>query len=103
MMATNLPSELEVFYQFLAEQLQNGASDLSPEQSVEAFRSYQRDLERLKNDIRPAVEQFKRGEGRQLDYDALKDDVTKRLAEKDITECRALLPDQRRHLHCPDL
>lgn len=86
MMATNSPSELDVFYHFLAEQLQDGACDLSPEQSVEAFRSYQRDLERLKNDIRPAVEQFKRGEGRQLDYDTVKDEVTQRLAEKGITE-----------------
>ena len=86
MTATNSPSELDVFYQFLAEQLRDGASDLSPEQSVEAFRSYQRDLERLKNDIRPAVEQFKRGEGRQLDYDAVKDEVTQRLAAKGITE-----------------
>jgi len=87
-MTTNSPSELDVFYHFLAEQLQDGASDLSPEQSVEAFRSYQRDLERLKNDIRPAVEQFKRGEGRQLDYDAIKAEVTQRLAETSASSSR---------------
>ena len=97
-MAADLPSELEVFCNFLAEQLQNGDSDLSPEQSVEAFRAHQRDLDRLKQDIRPAVERFKCGEGRQLDYDAVKDEVTQRLAEKGITEC-TLLPDGRRHLH----
>jgi len=85
-MSTETQSELELFHRFLSEQLENGESDLSPEESVEAFRAYQRESGRLKEAIRPAVERFKRGEGSELDYEAVKDEVTQRLAEKGITE-----------------
>ena len=85
-MATEPQSELVWFHRFLSEQLENGASDLSPEESVKAFRAFQRESGRLKKAIHPAVERFKRGEGRELDYEAVKDEVTQRLAEKGITE-----------------
>jgi len=69
------------------DQLEAGSVRLSPEESVEAFCAYQRDLARLKKDIQPAVERFHRGEGGcELDYDAVKQDVAQRLAEKGITD-----------------
>ncbi len=86
-MATQVPTELESFHRFLTLQLESGGKDLSPEESLDAFRAYQRDLARLKKDIQPAVERFQRGEGgRELDYDAIKQDVTQRLAERGITD-----------------
>ena len=85
-MATQPQSELELFHRFLSEQLQNGGADISPEDSVKAFRAYQRESARLKKEIHPAVERFKRGEGQELDYEAVKEDVTRRLAERGVRE-----------------
>ncbi len=42
-MSTDTCREIETFYQFLGERIQEGSIDLSPEESVEAFRAYQRD------------------------------------------------------------
>lgn len=85
-MATELPSELKSFHWFLTEQLRRGDVSLSPEQSVEAFRAYQRDLERCREDIRPALERSVRGQSEPLDIEELKERVTKRLAAKGITD-----------------
>lgn len=85
-MATQSPSELESFHRFLTEQLSGGRSDLSPEESVEAFRTYQRELKRIQEEIAPAVEAYKRGEGRPVDYEAIKDEVTQRLRERGATD-----------------
>jgi hypothetical protein len=78
--------ELESFHRFLTEQLADGRDDLTVEESVAAFRAYQADLERLRKDIQPAVQRHRRGEGRELDYEAIKDEVTARLAERGITD-----------------
>ena len=86
LMAAQLPNELESFHQFLTEQLQHGAGELSPEESVKAFRAYQRDRERCREDIRPALERSLRGESEPLDVEGLKARVTKRLADKGITD-----------------
>ena len=87
-MRTKAVSELESFSLFISEYLSNGDGSLTLEESVEAFRAHQRDLERLKEDIRPAVERFKRGghEGRELDYKKIEGDVTQRLAAEGITD-----------------
>jgi hypothetical protein len=61
-MAKDNSSELVVFYRFLGDQIQGGSVDLSPEESVEAFRAYKRDLERLQDDLRPAIDRLERGE-----------------------------------------
>ncbi len=85
-MATQLPSELESFHRFLTEQLERGEPSLSPEQSVEAFRAYQRDLERCWEDIRPALQRSVRGESEPLDIEELKARVTQKLADRGITD-----------------
>ena len=85
-MATQLPNELESFHRFLAEQLKRGVVELSPEESVEAFRAHQRDLERCREEIRPALERSLRGESEPLDTEELKTRVTQRLADKGITD-----------------
>ncbi len=61
-MSTDPCREIEEFYQFLGERLQERSVNLSPEESVEAFRAYQRDLERLRKELEPALDRFERGE-----------------------------------------
>ncbi len=86
-MASQVPTELESFHRFLTEQLERGGKDLSPEESLNAFRVCQRELARLKQDIQPAVQRSLRGGGgRELDYDAFEQDGARGLAEKGITE-----------------
>jgi hypothetical protein len=85
-MATQLPNELESFHQFLTEQLGRGEPKLSPEESVKAFRAYQRDLERCGEEIQPALERSLRGESQPFDAEELKARVTQGLAERGITE-----------------
>jgi hypothetical protein len=61
-MSTDPCREIETLYQFLGERLQEGSVNLSPEESVEAFRAYQRDLERLRKELQPALDRFDRRE-----------------------------------------
>ncbi len=43
-------------------------------------------LDRLEKDIQPAVQRFEAGGGRELDYEAIKEEATERLAEEGITD-----------------
>lgn len=85
-MATEPQTELQAFHRFLGQQLESQRSDMSVEDSVRAFRSYQQDLEQLRADIRPALDEIERGEASELDYDVLKVRIAGRLAEKGITD-----------------
>ncbi len=85
-MATQLPSELESFQRFLTEQIQGGDAELSPEESVKAFRAYQDDLQRLREDIQPALERSLKGERELFDINDVKARGRKRLAKKGITD-----------------
>jgi hypothetical protein len=86
-MATDMCHEIEAFYQFLGRQLEAGSVDLSPEQSVQAFRAYQSDLLRLRNDLQPAIDRSDRGEPAVLfDADDVKRRGRERLAREGITE-----------------
>ena len=85
-MATQSSTELESFRRFLTEQLQGGNAKLSPEESVKAFRAYQDDLQRLRQDIQPALERSLQGESEPLDIEDVKARGRKRLAEKGITD-----------------
>lgn len=85
-MATQLPNELASFHRFLTEQLESGGTELSPEESVQAFRAYQGDLQRFREDIRPALQRSLRGESKPLDIEDIKARGRKRLEEKGITD-----------------
>lgn len=61
-MSSDAGREIEAFYQFLGNQIQDGSVDLSPEKCVEAFRAYQRDLDRLKKELQPGLDRLDRGE-----------------------------------------
>ena len=85
-MATDTVTELEAFHKFLGERLKNGRCKLSVEQSVEAFRAYQRELQTLRQDLAPALEESARGNSAPLDIEQLKAEVREALAEKGITD-----------------
>ncbi len=85
-MATQIPSELESFQRFLSERLEDGTVELSPEESVEAFRAYQRDLERFREDLAPALARSLRGEPEPLDIDDSKARGRRRLEDVGITD-----------------
>lgn len=85
-MATIPESEMAAFHRFLGEKLDLGASEMTVEESVEAFRAYQRDVARLRQRLAPSIEQARRGESKPLDAEALIERVTRRLTEKGIVD-----------------
>ena len=85
-MATVPESEMAAFHRFLGERIDGGPSEMTVEESVEAFRAYQRDVARLKQHLGPSIEQAKRGESKPLDAEALIERVTSRLSEKGIAD-----------------
>ena len=86
-MATDTIHEIEAFYQFLGQQLEQGAMNLSLEQSVQAFRAYQSDLERLRKHLQPSIDRADRGEPAALfDADDVKSRGRDRLAREGITD-----------------
>ena len=78
-MSTDPCREIGTFYQFLGERMQEGSVDLSPEDSVEAFRAYQRDFDRLRKELQPALDRFDGGESA-TPFDA--EDVKRRGRER---------------------
>jgi hypothetical protein len=79
--------QIETFYRFLGDQIQDDSVDLSPEECVEAFRAYQRDLDRIKEDLQPGLERIDRGEpGIPFDADDVKRRGRERLARDGITD-----------------
>lgn len=85
-MATGSPNEIHAFHRFLTARLQDGGSPFTPEESIEAFRQYQKELQQCRDEIAPAIEQLNRGEGREIDFESLKADVTRKLRDEGITE-----------------
>ncbi|MFI5454298.1 MAG: hypothetical protein ACHRXM_02505 [Isosphaerales bacterium] len=86
-MATDTGREIETFYQFLGQQIMEGSVDLSPEECVEAFRAYQRDLNRLNKELQPAIDRFDRGEpGLPFDAEDVERRGRERLAREGITD-----------------
>ncbi len=84
-MATDVPNELEAFRDFIDQELARG-SDASVDELIEKYRQRRSDLERLRQELKPAFEQSQRGESQPLDADALKKRVRDRLAENGVTD-----------------
>jgi hypothetical protein len=85
-MATETVTDLELFYRFVGESLTNGGKDRSPEESLQAFRAYQRELAGLRKAIEPSLERSLRGESLPFDATKIKRRVTEKLAKEGITE-----------------
>ena len=87
-MSTQTSSDLVSFQTFLQHEINRGATERA-EDVLRRFRERQRDLERLRQDIQPALDQLDRGEGEPLDMDAIRKEVLGRFGTgQDSTKCR---------------
>ena len=86
-MSTEMPSDFQDFNRFVAEQLVGRNADLSLEESVAAFRAYQRELARCRNELQPALEELDATGGVSLDMDAIIARGKQQLAEVLATDC----------------
>lgn len=77
-------SDLNSFYNFLGLQLESGPIGLSPEESVQAFRTHQEELTQLQSELKPALDRLDRGEGEEIDFDQLEKEIVERLANEGI-------------------
>ncbi len=85
-MATETASDLEAFHAFVGTQLAQGNRRMTPPEAVAAFDAYRRDVEKLNEALRPAFEEYQRGECGPMDWEALKVRVRDRLAREGIVE-----------------
>ena len=87
-MATDLETQtdLEAFHKFIAELLKKGKRKLPVEESVVAFREYQQELERLREEIRPALERAAKGEGKEVDLEDILRRGRERLAKEGVSD-----------------
>ena len=87
-MATDIETQtdLEAFHKFIGELLKKGKQKLPVEESLVVFREYQQELERLREEIRPALERSLRGESKPFDPEDIIRRAKKRLAEEGITD-----------------
>ena len=79
-------TELELLHRFIAERLANGGRHMTADQCLAEFREYQRELEKCREEIRPALERSLRGETKPFDPEALKGRVTRELADRGIAD-----------------
>lgn len=83
---TSTVTDLELLHQFIGENLQNGGRSQTVDQVLSEFREYLAEVERLRKEIRPALEQSLRGECKPIDWEALKRRGRERLAAEGITD-----------------
>jgi hypothetical protein len=81
-MSTDFPVERDAFNLFLDERFVGGSGDATLEDALAEFRAYQSDLERLKQKLKPSIEQANRGEAQPLDLDAVLQRVRERTAQQ---------------------
>ena len=70
-MSSQAATELHHFHEFLGQQLQGKGTPMTVEESVQAFRAYQRDLERFQRDCGPALAESALGQSQPLDVDEI--------------------------------
>jgi hypothetical protein len=74
-MSTDFSSELLAYHAFVKSTLSNGGS-IDEDATPAAFREYQLQLNRLRAELQPAADRFRRGEEAfEIDIDHLVDDV----------------------------
>jgi hypothetical protein len=81
-MATQLPSEVGLFQEFLVKLFAGGKPPGSLDEAVNEFREYQRELADLKEKLRIAEEQSARGQTGPFDAEATKRWLHERLAQE---------------------
>jgi len=73
-------SELQLFHDFLGQQLATGGAEVSVEGAVDEFRKYQQELAEIRTKLLVAEEQSNRGESAPFDAEASKLALHQRLA-----------------------
>ena len=84
-MSGETSSELDAFRSFAHERL-DAESYRVVEDTLALYRQRQTELERLRQELRPALEQSARGESKEIDFEEFKAAARQRLAEKGITD-----------------
>lgn len=77
-------TDLELLQHFIGICLREGGRARPVSEVLAEFDEYRADVEQLWEEIRPALEASLRGEGKPMDWDALKERVTRELAERGI-------------------
>jgi hypothetical protein len=85
-MATETLTDLELFHRFVGKELAAGDRRMSVQECLVRYEAYQRDLAKLEEALRPAIEEFERGKGGPIDWDELKTRVRLRLAQQGIVD-----------------
>jgi hypothetical protein len=73
-------SELQLFHEYLGQQLATGGAPISVEGAVVEFRKYQQELAELREKLLVAEQQSERGESAPFDAEATKLALRDRLA-----------------------
>lgn len=82
---------------FVTEQLNDRTVDLSLEEAVAAFRAYQAELARCREQLRPAIDELNSSGGSDLDVDSIIARGKQQLAEEAFRlKCRLLRRVRRR-------
>lgn len=82
-------TDLELLHRFIGDVLADNGRKITVEECLAEFREYREKLEWMREAIRPALEGSLRGESKPFDraaVEALKQRVTRELAEKGITD-----------------
>ena len=89
-MTTQTPAaavtEVERLHRFLGQQIAAGHTDLTVAQALEQFQAYLHDIERLREELRPAMEEVAGGEYGPIDWDAFLQRADERLRERGVPE-----------------
>jgi len=83
-MSIGSSNDLHNFHHFLGLRLESGPTGLSPEESVQAFRTYQQELMQLQAELKPALDRLDQGEGKEIDFEKLEQEIVQRLAKEGI-------------------
>ena len=83
--ATDMQAELVEFIDFLNKAFERGDVRLTVESSVTEFRAWQGERDRLREELRPAIESSLRGEGRPWNNEEFLNEVHRRLADREAS------------------
>jgi hypothetical protein len=83
-METETLTDLERFHRFVSKELAAGNRRMTVQECLVRFEEYQRDLAKLEEELRPAIEEFERGEGGPIDWDEFYREGEDRLKAKGI-------------------
>jgi hypothetical protein len=84
--ADETQTELEEFHRWLGERLAKGKPKFTLDQSLNEFRIYREQRDRLREELREAIERCDRGEVIEWNLEEAEAELMRRLAAKGISE-----------------